>query len=617
MKGKLSILILFLPILFILSACVPNPEMDLARQYYQSGKVEDAYHKYQAILKKEPSNKEALNALNKIKKTLTEQAISQAQQIHESTPTAQVEQLQKAIAILTRAYPFNPQSPALGAITQRYKTQLKELQKTNLLRAEQFRLALRAGQYSKARQTLTEIEKTNPTFTGIKTLKQEYSTNYGIFLEKEIETAVEKNDFKKAHLDLAAWQSLGLAKDIGLKLQNIIRIAEARKIKHEVDTLLTHNQFYTAYLVILANGYSQELAHEIDNIRTAGSWFYLQQASKRLAQGDISRAYIEAVKGYELDRENSEIFDLHRDTRDQILQQLQRYIAIPLFGAPKDQPDLGPQLSDALISYLFRILPYGINIVEREKIDLLLEEQKREYKKVGNLLNVDMIITGNISLLNIDRQESNHMVTIKAKTGEKTISNPEFEAWLRLPLTSRGNTQQPRKLLAMPTYQNFTYRKGTVTLKGFTSVSLRIFGTSKGAVTYAQEFNANYSISDDFQDEVQLANVESDPLNLPSDTEIREKLRNKVIKQIAGVIGKQFDKREKSFLQDAKYHLSRHENEKALQKLAQGFLYCIKAKVKTDDPDFSAIRDKIITLTETGFLDEEKPQSTPKSLAND
>lgn len=617
MKGKLFIIFFFLPILFILSACVPNPEMDLARQYSQAGKVEDAYYKYQAILKKEPGNQEALKALKQIQKTLAERAISQAQQIHESTPTTQVEQLQKAIAILTQAHQFNPQSPALEAITQRYKTQLKELQETNLLRTEQFRLALRADQYSKARQTLAKIEKTNPTLTSIQTLQQEYKTSYGVFLEKEIEKAVKRNDFKKAHQDLTTWQSLGLAQNIGVKLKNMVRTAEAQKIKHEVDILLSNNQFYTAYLLILSNGYSQEMAHEVNNIQTAGSRFYRQQALKRLSQGDISRAYIETVKGYEMDRENPEIFDLHRDTRDQILQQLQRYIAIPLFGAPRDQPDLGPQLSDALISYLFRILPYGINIVEREKIDLLLEEQKREYKKVGNLLNVDMIITGNISLLNIDRQESNHLVTVKAKSGEKTISNPEFEAWLRLPLTSRENTRQPHKLLVMPTYQNFTYKKGTVSLKGFTSISLRIFDTTKGAVTYAQEFNANYSVSDDFQDEVQLANVESDPLNLPSDTEIREKLRNKVIKQIAEVIGKQFNKREKGFLLDAKYHLSRHEEEKALQKLAQGFLYCIKAKVKTDDPDFSAIRDKIIKLTEIDFLEEEEAQLPLEISTND
>ncbi|RLB70594.1 MAG: hypothetical protein DRH03_06920 [Deltaproteobacteria bacterium] len=612
MKSRISIGFLFL-LLLILSACVPSQEMNSARQSYQSGKIEEAYSKYQAILKKEPGNQEALTALGKIKNDLVNRAMSQAQAECNSTPTIQIESLHKAIAILTQVYPYNPQSSALEANTQRYKTQLKELQEANLLRAEQFHLALKSDKFGVALQNLQEIEKTNPTLSNLKTLKDEYRLSYGTYLEKEIASAVANNNFKKAHHDLTEWQALGLSGDVGAKLESLLRSAEAKQIKQELNILIARHKFYTAYLLILANGYSNELAQEVENIRTAGTQFYLEQATKRLAQGDISRAYIETVKGYELDRENPAIFDLHRDTRDQILRQLQRYIAIPLFGAPRDQPDLGPQLSDALISYLFRVLPYGINIVERGKIDLLLEEQKREYKKVGNLLNVDMIITGNISLLNIDRQESEHLVTVKAKTGEKTISNPEYEAWLRLPLTSREGTPQPRKLLVMPTYQNFTYKKGTVRLKGFTSVSLRIFDTTKGSVTYAQEFNANYSVSDDFQDEVQLANVESDPLDLPSNTEIREKLRNKVIKQIAGVISKQFDKRESNFLQDANYFLSRHENDKALQKLAQGFLYCIKAKVKADDPDFRTIRDKIIKLTETGFIDDGAMQAAPKA----
>ena len=133
MKSIFRVVFLSLSVLFILSACVPSQEMNSARQSYHSGKIEEAYSKYQAILKKEPGNREALTALAKIKNDLVNRAITQAQAECNTTPTIQIESLQKAIAILAQVYPYNPQSSVLEANTQRYKTQLKELQEANLL----------------------------------------------------------------------------------------------------------------------------------------------------------------------------------------------------------------------------------------------------------------------------------------------------------------------------------------------------------------------------------------------------------------------------------------------------------------------------------------------------
>ena len=59
---------------------------------------------------------------------------------------------------------------------------------------------------------------------------------------------------------------------------------------------------------------------------------------------------------------------------------------------------------------------------------------------------------------------------------------------------------------------------------------------------------------------------------------------------------------EKHFLETADYYKSRKENNLAIQQLARGFLYCVKAKVPFDDSDFTRIRETIIDLTETGFI---------------
>jgi len=333
-------------------------------------------------------------------------------------------------------------------------------------------------------------------------------------------------------------------------------------------------------------------------IRREGADHYLALAQRHQQHGNVSRAYLEAVKGLELDRNDPELFTVHRDTRDQILEDLQEYIAIPAFGAPASDPDLGPQFSDALISYLFRILPYGINIVERQKVDLLVKEQNLGAMEAASRLRADLFVSGNVSLLKIDRQESTNKVRVRAKVGEKQSLNPAYEAWLRLPAQQRENTPAPAQTIKTDTYETVTYTKGRTTVKGFGSVSVRIFNTRKGAVTYAQEFNAKYSAADDFQDGVDYAGIEGDPLQLPTDTEIREKLRNKIIEQIADVVKEKFEKREASYLQDARYHLSRKEYQQGLNNLAYGFLYCVKAKIPSSNPDFKKIVDTVLDLTE-------------------
>ena len=239
--------------------------------------------------------------------------------------------------------------------------------------------------------------------------------------------------------------------------------------------------------------------------------------------------------------------------------------------------------------------------MERGKIDILLQEHKREFSQVATILNVDLIVTGNVSLLKIDRQDNQRQSTVRVPIGEKLAVNPEYEAYIQTS-SAQNKTKAPPKTIKIKEFGNFTINKGKSVVKGFTGVAVRIFDTSKGRITYAQELNASYQDEDDYQDALEMAGIEGDPLTLPTETEIREKLRKQIVKQLAGIVQKQFEKREKDFLKTAQYHLSRREKDQAIEELARGFLYCVKANVAFTDPDFTQIRDTIIDLTETDYL---------------
>ncbi|WP_022668976.1 hypothetical protein [Desulfospira joergensenii] len=562
------------------------------------GDLVTAYEHYLNVLKESPSNKEALTALGRIRSQLTQTARQDAAARLQSSEVQTAPLLRSSLQILKNASRFDPDGSLLGNDIRQYESRLVQMDTDNGHRADQVRELIQARRFPEARKILNTIAQTDPDFEDLFRLNGEFRTGYGDLLEKQIMQAYKDGRLNEARLALAKWKSLGFDPAEQSRLQTEIKTQEISSLQIKTRRLVRRKQYYTAYRELNQSPFKGEIHDMMAEVRRDGARFYLNQALQRTAAGNISRAYLESVKGFELNPEYPGMFEMHRDSRDKILKQVQRYIAIPAFDSPKDNPDVGTQFSDALISYLFRILPYGINIVERGKIDILMEEHKREFSQVANILNVDLIVTGNVSLLKIDRQDNQRQSTVRVPMGEKLAVNPEYEAFLQ-----SGRTQKaPPKTVKVKEYGNFTINKGNSVVKGFAGVAVRIFDTSKGRITYAQEFNANYQEEDEYQDALEMAGIEGDPLTLSTDTEISEKLRKNIVKQLATVIQKQFEKREKDFLETARYHLSRREKDLAVKELARGFLYCVKAKIAPKDPDFTHIRENIIKLTETDYL---------------
>ncbi len=586
---------------FFLASCVTSPDLQLAQNAMMNGELETAHKHYVNVLRDNPSNKTAMDALNQIRTKLTEKARQDAAANLQSASVITAPLLRSSLARLQKATEFDPDGSLLGNDIRQYQSNLAQLDDDNRNRAQQARELLVAQQFVEAKKRVNTITQTDPDFVDLQLLRSEFRTSYGAFLEEVIINAYQAGKMKDARTAMQQWLSLGFSPTEQNRMQATVQKQEIAILKKNNRELTRKKQYYKAFLELNQSQFKDDMSDILAKTRRDGAKFYLHQAQKRVNKGDISRAYLEAVKGYELNPDLPGIFEIHRDTRDQILEEVQRYIAIPAFDSPKNDPDTGTQFSDALISYLFRILPYGINIVERGKIDILLEEHKREFSQVANILNVDLIVSGNVSLLKIDKQDNQRQNTVRVPIGEKMGLNPEYELFMKAG-TSQNMSQAPPKTIKIAEYGNFTINKGRSVIKGFANVAVRIFDTSKGRITYAQEFNANYQDEDEYQDALDLAGIEGDPLTLPTDTEVREKLRKQIVKQLADIVQKQFEKREKDFLENARYHLARREKNKAVQKLARGFLYSVKAKVALNDPDFTEIRDKIIDLTETNYL---------------
>jgi len=602
MVHSLKVFLFVALLLLSMNGCVSTQDLKIGGQLENKGQMRDAYRQYEAILEKNPSNTQAQEGLVRVGGEMRNNAVAEAERMAGPENKMTVSTLEDAIEVLSQAQLFDRGGIVLPKKIQGYRDLMVTFHSDNGIYAKEIEEAIRLQNYLIIPQKLKLIRKRDPRSLKASELELRYQNNYGAYLEKEIVRLIKNGQIDKADEMRKELGALDLPAGRKNAFEQSLADVVISRLSLIIQGQMANRQFYTAYLMVKNSGYSSRMQGVVDELKNMGGGYYLDQARLRLESGYISRAYLESVKGYEMNPDLDGMFEMYRDTRDHVFQRMQKYLAIPAFGAPNDSPDLGTQFSDALISYLFRILPYGLNIVERERIDLLLEEQKRELRTVANLLNVDLIINGNVSLLKVDRQNTENMVTVKAKVSEQAIINPEYEIWQKLSSTERAGSDAPPKLMMIPTYQNFTYKKGCTTVKGYTNVSLRVFDTTRGAITYAQEFNAKFQESDKYQDEIQMAGVMSDPKELPSDTEVKEKLRNKVIAQIADVINTHFENRQEKFLKDAEYYISRREIPQAVDLLSQGFLYCVKAKVDSADPVYAEIREKIIELTEQSFL---------------
>ena len=112
-----------------------------------------------------------------------------------------------------------------------------------------------------------------------------------------------------------------------------------------------------------------------------------------------------------------------------------------------------------------------------------------------------------------------------------------------------------------------------------------------------KDLKDSFEKADTFQEPIETANILEDPLDIPTETEIKGELRDKMVNSLVDVILTIFENREKRFLQWATLHINRKEYHEAVKYIAQGYLYCNKSKKGNQFSE--KIYDLMINLTES------------------
>jgi hypothetical protein len=361
--------------------------------------------------------------------------------------------------------------------------------------------------------------------------------------------------------------------------------------------LIGQKKYFTAYMLI-KDVNTPKYRDLLELIVGQGSTFYMALANEEYRNVKDSYAYAAAVKAMKLfGSENDQAFKLHRDCADRVDDSLKMKIGIT-FESSGDDPDIGTNFSNELLSYLHPLLPYGIEIDERNKIEFGIE--KVGSKDVIRLLGLKWAVFGDIQS-KVLRERDERQITTWSPVSQ-TIPNPHYETELKMMMESGEQSSKlpkPQPTISTQISEKLTYTVGEERLHGQVLCSARIYSPNKGYVTSTKNFTATSDANDLFRNEVPGANIAWDPLELPQQLTFERKMREDMVKQVGDWLLNNFSYRQRSFYQEAEYFIQRKQFDHAVRAATQGYLYCLRDNIAEDDQWFRGLRQlALIDLTE-------------------
>jgi hypothetical protein len=211
-----------------------------------------------------------------------------------------------------------------------------------------------------------------------------------------------------------------------------------------------------------------------------------------------------------------------RMTRDEINRRAVRGLTAYPFEDPKHAAaKVGDAVASKVVQHIFSTIPSDVRIVEREQLERILDECKRN----GNcnaLTSADFIVQGTINDAKVETTEKTGRETRRVVTGKQSIPNPAHAAWLALKERDRKKQPEPAATILQDITEDVEFDVTSVRKVGIISVSYRVVEASSGRVVFTDSMQDRQEFQDEGRQGVQLGDFkqETDFVELPPDIEI-------------------------------------------------------------------------------------------------
>lgn len=626
----LRYLLLLTALVFVITCAPGKSSYQQGEELSQMGNWEGALAFYKDALAQEPQNKTYQEALKKAQHEAAKKYYQRAVSTWTGAAVKDYQAVTRTLVSLNKAMELDPENEKIISLHKQLETKKKELTEEAKTSYQQGVIALNKEQWFDAFISFSKVNDIYPNyedtedklaiavaagtdeyykegiaavqredwkgaldaFGKVMTIDPSYK-NTGMLVEQ-----VKKNDNPEYFLSRAAEMTSAKEWDRAVGFYetalsyapgdaNIRSLLVKAKLEAGRYYFGLANQRVKENRLYLANKEYQKALTYSPSLRN--SFFFkeavesyttkvLQRSSKYIEQGKHGNALAWYWQLNEINPEYPELFYKIQETEDVIKKRLRRAIAVFDFSSPSYNPDAGSNASSNLITYLFNNSSGDIRILERQDLQSILKEMNLEQagivgdmeaaRKVGRMTGIDIFIMGNVLLYKTEKDETKASKVAKIQVGTKVQDNPDFLNWKAThPNPSSDQLKEaPPAVVQVPEYRYENYTVGRNKMRAAVHVYYKIIDAKKGEIIATDTIKRNVEVTDEWNDGIAEANIPYNPLELPTESELLEKVTAEVVRDLALVVLKPFQSLQTTYFDEAEVLRQRRRYEDAIEK---------------------------------------------------
>ncbi|MEE8429670.1 MAG: CsgG/HfaB family protein [Candidatus Desulfatibia sp.] len=608
-------------------AAAGKKHYDTGLQLSSAGKYTEAIAYLQQAIEKEPNNKEYQKALTDIKSNLIANYVTAGSEALGSESPVTIGAINRAKDKLAKAQEIDPEHADVANLAARIAKQQDVLLSEVKALYTGAKQQIDAGDWIKAYFNLRQIQSRFPNYEDSFQLLRQAVDQGSQASYQQAKELFDREDFAGAGEHLR--KTLALKGDHGpaRELLNLVQERDnkdyfVRQAREAVMAQKWDRAVKTYQRALAYEPDNNTLRKLIGLVRTKAGEFYVRKSRSQMDDGwllkgfesfSLAKKYMNAQSDFQLntlkkdltsraaytaenfkeqglfggawfwygkiqsiDPDYPKLFFLTQAMEDNIQQRVQKSIAVFDFNSPSNNADAGIIVANNLITYLFKNASGDIKILERENLKSILEEMKlgqigvvsgNTAKQMGSVYGIDVAIMGSVLLYNVDATSSEGTKSVRYKVGTKIDDNIDYLNWkARNPKpTPMQLSKAPPAKITIPVYTEKDYKVSKHKKVGFVQLSFRIVDVSTGENIQVKTIEAKETVEDETSAGLPEAKIKFDPLEIPTDTEILQKMTEKVVADLGREALSPLKNLETKSFQDGAKLLRRRANLKAAE----------------------------------------------------
>lgn len=234
--------------------------------------------------------------------------------------------------------------------------------------------------------------------------------------------------------------------------------------------------------------------------------------------------------------------------------------------------DYGQLISTRVSQYLSEKIPHDVWLVDQDLATPLAGDGVNS--KLLPDERADMMFVGNILQAKVSGSVTRSKKILKVTVGQDKLPNPDYIAWLELPLKSRTDIEKPSETIMVAKQENVAIGSTLHRKVGVFAVSYRLVDALTERTIYPDSFTLQKEFEDESNGGFELGDVviPFKEAKLPSDAEILDQLAVEMANEIGKQLESTLENQELVYLKAAEAFAAQNNCQREVDSLAKSVM---------------------------------------------